>query len=232
MSGNTTPSPPGAGAPPPPGTGTPSTPGTGTPSKPAASAPHGLAGFPMVRMVAGGWWVFMLRGATAILFGVLAFLFPGLGLVFILAFLAAWMVVDGVGSIYQATRPGATPGERSRTWLWIDGIIALLAAAAVLFAPGLSALGLVIVTGVWLLMAGVTRLLLAFRLSSVLLGLLGALNILIGAWLIARPGPGLLAVIWLIALEAIAMGVIMIGLGWRLRRIHDDPHHQPGQTKI
>ena len=206
--------------------------GQATPPVPEGTPAHSLAGFPLVRVMAGSWWVFMLRGVAAILFGLLAFIFPGLGLVFILAFLAGWMVIDGVGSIYQATRGGHPTGERSRTWLWIDGIIALLAAAVVLFAPGISALGLVVVTGAWFLVAGVARLMLAFRLSSVLLGLLGALNILIGAWLILRPGPGLLAVIWLVALEAIAMGALMIGLGWRLRRIHNDPHHQPGQTTI
>ncbi|MBX9698524.1 MAG: HdeD family acid-resistance protein [Acetobacteraceae bacterium] len=199
-----------------------------TPSPPA----HHLAGFPLVRLMARGWWVFVLRGVAAILFGILAFLFPGLGLVFILAFLAAWMVVDGVGSIYQAVNHGPDTAGRSRTWLWIDGIIALGAAAVVLFMPGIAGLGLVIVAGAWFLLAGITRLVLAFRLSSILLGILGALNILIGAWLIARPGPGLLAVIWLIALEAIVMGALMIGLGFRLRRIHDDPHHREGQTRI
>jgi uncharacterized membrane protein HdeD (DUF308 family) len=66
----------------------------------------------------------------------------------------------------------------------------------------------------------------------VLLGLLGALNIVIGAWMLLRPGPGLLAVIWMVGLEAIAMGVIMIGLGWRLRRIHNDPSQGAVQTRI
>jgi uncharacterized membrane protein HdeD (DUF308 family) len=203
------------------------------PSPSPAEAPghHSLAGFPAVRLMARSWWVFVLRGVAAILFGLLAFVFPGLGLVFILAFLAGWMVIDGVGSIYQATR-SHPPGERSRTWLWIDGIIALLAAAVVLFMPGVSAFGLVIVTGAWFLVAGLARLMLAFRLSSVLMGLLGAVNVLIGAWLIISPGSGLLAVIWLVALEAIAMGALMVGLGWRLRGIHADPHHQPGQTRI
>lgn len=194
--------------------------------------PLGLAGFPMVRMMARGWWVFVLRGAMSILFGLIAFLFPGLGLVAILAFLAAWMVVDGVGSIYQAVTHGADPGGRSKAWLWIDGLIAIGAAAVVLFMPAAAGFGLVIVTGAWFLVAGLARLMLAFRLSSVLLGVLGAVSILIGAWLILRPGPGLLAVIWLIGMEAVFMGVLMIGLGLRLRRIHADPHQQPGQTRI
>lgn len=197
-----------------------------------AAAPHSLAGFPAIRLMARSWWIFVLRGAVSILFGLVAFLAPGIGLVLILAFLAAWMIVDGVGSLLQAVRHGADPGGRSRIWLWIDGLVSLGAAMVMLFMPGVSALGLVIVTGAWFLLAGIARLMLALRLSSVLLGILGALSILIGAWLVARPGPGILAVIWLIGMEAVAMGALMIGLGWRLRRIDTDPHHVAAQTPL
>jgi uncharacterized membrane protein HdeD (DUF308 family) len=192
----------------------------------------GRLGAQLVRQAAGSWWVFMLRGVAAIIFGILIFLFPGLGLAFILTFLGAWMAIDGIGSIYQAVKGGHPTGERSRTWLWIDGIISLLTAAVILFAPGVSAIGLLIVTAAWLLLSGGARLMLAFRLSSVLLGLLGALNIVIGAWMLLRPGPGLLAVIWMVALEAIIIGAIMISLGWRLKHIHQNPHQEAGQTRI
>ena len=206
--------------------------GNTTPPLPESGLLTGRFGMQLVRQAAGSWWVFLLRGVAAIIFGVLVFLFPGLGLAFILAFLGAWMALDGAGSIYQAVKGGHPTGERSRTWLWIDGIISLVAAAVILFAPGVSAIGLLIVTAAWFLLSGGARLMLAFRLSSVLLGLLGALNIAIGAWMLLRPGPGLLAVIWMVGLEAIAMGVIMIGLGWRLRRIHNDPSQGPAQTRI
>ena len=206
--------------------------GNVTPPPPDSRLLAGRLGFQVVRQVAGNWWIFMLRGVAAIIFGILVFLFPGLGLAFILAFLGAWMALDGIGSIYQAVKGGHPTGERSRTWLWIDGIISLLAAAVILVAPGVSAIGLVIVTAAWFLLSGGARLMLAFRLSSVLLGLLGALNIVIGAWMLMSPGPGLLAVIWMVGLEAIAMGAIMIGLGWRLRRIHNDPTQGSAQTRI
>jgi uncharacterized membrane protein HdeD (DUF308 family) len=206
--------------------------GNATPPGPESMLLSGRLGIQLVRQTAGSWWVFMLRGVAAIIFGLLVFLFPGLGLVFILAFLGAWMLFDGMGSIYQAVKGGHPTGERSRTWLWIDGIISLAAAAVMLLAPGVSAIGLLIVTAAWFLLSGGARLMLAFRLSSVLLGLLGAVNIVIGAWMLMRPGPGLLAVIWMVGLEAIIMGAIMISLGWRLKHIHQNPHQDAGQTKI
>ena len=206
--------------------------GNATPPVPESMLLSGRLGIQLVRQTAGSWWVFMLRGVAAIVFGLLVFLFPGLGLVFILAFLGAWMLFDGMGSIYQAVKGGHPTGERSRTWLWIDGIISLAAAAVMLLAPGVSAIGLLIVTAAWFLLSGGARLMLAFRLSSVLLGLLGALNIVIGAWMLLRPGPGLLAVIWMVALEAIIMGAIMVTLGWRLKHIHQNPQQEAGQTRI
>lgn len=70
---------------------------------------------------------------------------------------------------------------------------------------------------------GVLRLVLAFRIGSVLMGLLGAVAILLGAWLIAAPGPGLLTLIWMVGLQAMMAGGLLLGLGWRLRRVHHDP---------
>lgn len=179
---------------------------------------------PLIRRMARSWWVFVLRGAVSILFGLVAFLMPGLGLSVLLTFLAAWMLLDGVGSIYQAATQGDDASSSSKAWLWIDGIMALGAGIFILAMPGAAAFGLVIATGAWFVVGGIARLMLAFRASSFLLGALGAIGVLVGAWLIVSPGAGLLAVMWLIGMEAIAIGALMIGFGWRLRRVHNDPH--------
>jgi uncharacterized membrane protein HdeD (DUF308 family) len=192
-----------------------------------------LGRFPVVRMLARNWWLFLLRGVAGILFGIVALLMPGLGLAFILGFLAAFLAVDGASSIAQAWRGGADP-QKSKTWLWIDGIASLVAAAALLLLPVVSAVVLVLMVAAWSIVAGITRLVLAFRSGSVMLGLIGALAILVGAWMVVAPGPGLLALIWLVAFQAMFAGALFIGLGWRLRRIANDPNgpdseaHQPG----
>jgi len=186
-----------------------------------ANQPSLTGRFPLVRQMARGWWVFVLRGVVAILFGLMAFLAPGAGLAFILGALAAWMVLDGVSTLYQAVKG---PPERHGFWFWVDGIFSLVAAFAVLALPGISALTLVLITGFWSIAIGVARLVMAFRLGSVLMGLFGAISVLIGFWLVVNPGPGLLALVWLVGIQAVTAGALMIGLGWRLRRIHHDPH--------
>jgi len=185
-------------------------------------SPPSLTGrFPMVRSMAQGWWVFMLRGAVAILFGLLAFLNPGTGLAFILGILAAWMMIDGIGTLYQAYK-GTT--QKHRAWVWLDGIVSLVAGITVLFAPGMSALLLVFVTGFWAIATGGIRIYMAFRIGSILLGVMGAISIFFGAWMVLNPGPGLLALVWIIGFEAIMLGAVMLGFGWRLRKIANDPH--------
>ena len=163
---------------------------------------------------------FLLRGVLSIGFGVLAFLAPALGLAVVLGFLAAWMALDGVGTLYQAM---AGPPERHGIRFWVDGLVSLAAAAALLAAPLVSALALVLVTGFWSIAVGVIRLVMAFRLGSVLMGLFGAVSVFIGAWLISAPGPGCGA-IWMVGIQAILMGGLLCWLGWRLRRVAHDPH--------
>lgn len=184
--------------------------------------------FAEVRALAQGWWLFLLRGVVGILFGLVALLLPGIGLALILGFLAAFLAIDGVSSIIQAVRGGA---GRSRTWLWVDGIASLAAAMALLLLPAVSAVLLVVMVGAWSLVVGVMRLVLAFRSGSIMLGLLGALAVLVGAWMIVSPGLGLLALIWVVAAQAIIAGALFLALGWRLRRVAHDPHGpevQPG----
>jgi len=182
-------------------------------------APHGLPGHDKVALLRGmarHWWAFVLRGAAAILFGVLAIAYPGLGLVTLLAFLAAWLAIEGAATIWQAI---AGRGEGHGAWTWLDGLLSLAAALALLLAPGLSVFVLVLMAGAFAVATGLARIILAFRAADVLLGLLGAVTLLFGALLLARPGPGLLALVWVVALEAIAMGVILVALGFRLKRL-------------
>lgn len=191
-----------------------------------ATLPAAEGRFRMIRALASGWWLMLLRGVVSILFGVFAFLAPGLGLAVILGTLAAWLALDGAFTLWQAVtgRPAMLGVRRPGTgWLWVDGLISLLAAAVLLLMPVASAIVLVLLVGGWSIAAGVFRLVLAWRSGSWLLGLWGALSVAVGLWLVAAPGAGLLALIWLVAIQAVAGGLLLVGLAFRLRRVHHDP---------
>jgi uncharacterized membrane protein HdeD (DUF308 family) len=50
------------------------------------------------------WWVLALRGAIALLFGVLALVWPGLTLLWLVALFAAYALLGGVASVMGAVR--------------------------------------------------------------------------------------------------------------------------------
>ena len=181
-------------------------------------APYGLPGHARVLILQGmarHWWAFVLRGAAAIAFGVLTLLNPGLSIFALLALLAAWLAVEGGATIWQAIAGKGPHGG----WTWLDGLLSLAAAAALLLAPGLSLFLFVLMAGGLAVAVGVARIVLAFRAADVLLGLLGAVTVLFGAVLLTRPGQGLLALVWIVAIEALVMGAILVALGFRLKRL-------------
>ncbi|WP_342453025.1 DUF308 domain-containing protein [Pararoseomonas indoligenes] len=49
------------------------------------------------------------------------------------------------------------------------------------------------------------------------------MGILFGIWLASAPGAGLLALIWVVAIQAVLGGILLVSLAFRLRRVHHDP---------
>lgn len=168
------------------------------------------------------WWLLGLRGVAAILFGILAFALPGITLAVLVLLFGAYALVDGVLSIITAFRGDA----HHRVWLAVEGVIGVLAGLVAFAYPGLTALVLLYIIAVWAILTGILEIFIALRVRRAIsneLGLIigGILSVLFGIVLIAFPGTGALAVIFLIGAYAIFFGIAMLALAWRLR-----DHHQ------
>src|SRR4029078_10192801 len=81
-------------------------------------------GSAMVHALAKNWWLLLLRGIAAIVFGVLAFAWPGLTLSRCILFYGAFALVDGVLAIVAAVTGGA---PAPRWWLAIVGLFGIAA---------------------------------------------------------------------------------------------------------
>ena len=97
--------------------------------------------------------------------------------------------------------------------------------------PAITALVLVLFVGIWAIMTGLFEIWAAIRLREQIkgefwLGLAGVISVLFGTYVIIFPGAGILSVLWLIAIFAIAFGISLIGLGWRLRGINERMRHE------
>src|SRR5262245_39565865 len=163
----------------------------------------------------------VLRGACAILFGVLAFTWPGVTLGALVLLYGAYAFADGVLAF-----AAAISGSVGKPWwvLLLEGVVSIAAAGAAVFYPGLTAIVLLYVIAAWAIVKGVFQITAAIQLrkeieGEVWLGLAGLASLFFGVVPFARPGPGALAVVWIIGAYAIAFGVLLVALGFRLKAL-------------
>jgi len=170
--------------------------------------------------LAKNWWLLLLRGLFAILFGVTAFAWPGLTLALLIIMWGAYAGVDGLFSILAAIKGGSPV---PRWWLVITGLLGIGAAAVCFVNPGITALVLVMLIAWWSIVRGIFEIIGAIQLRKEIQGewwlvLSGLCSIAFGAFILARPGAGALALVWLISSFAIVFGVILVALSLRLRK--------------
>ncbi|MBV8678596.1 MAG: HdeD family acid-resistance protein [Planctomycetaceae bacterium] len=174
----------------------------------------------MVIVLARNWWALVLRGLFAVLFGIIALAWPGITLGALVLLYGAYALADGVFAI-ASVMAGRTWG---RPWwsLLVEGLVGIAVGIMTFAWPGITALVLLYLIAAWAFVTGIFEIVAAIRLREEirgewLLALSGILSVLFGVALVIWPGAGALALIWVIGAYAIAFGVLMIALGFRLR---------------
>jgi uncharacterized membrane protein HdeD (DUF308 family) len=173
-------------------------------------------------MMAVRWWVFLVRGLCGIAVGIVAFTQP---LVTLFALIVAWgalAIADGAAALWAGWTDRY--GDEWLTPLAISGVVSVLAAFAALMWPGITALVLLAIVASWSIVRGMFEVWAAIRLRRLianewLLALNGLLSVVFGMVLLARPGAGLITIVYLIGGFAIVSGVLLVSLSIRLRRV-------------
>lgn len=183
----------------------------------------------MLTTLTRNWWVVVLRGVFAVLFGIGALLWPGFTLAALVLVWGAYAIVDGIFALTAAIVGGTGERGGSRWAFLFIGLVSLGAGVIALVSPGITALALLFVIAAWAIVHGVLEIIAAVHLRKViehewLLGLAGAASIFFGLLLMLRPGAGALALLWAIGGFAIVFGALTIALGLRLRGLR---HHHP-----
>ncbi len=168
------------------------------------------------------WWVFVLRGVVAVLFGLLAFLRPGITLEVLVLLVAFWALFDGVLALVGSV--GAAEAREPWWPLVLIGLLGVAAGILILRWPGIAALTLLFVIAYWSILKGILEIVAAIRLRHLveregwyIFG--GILSVAFGVLLVMYPGSGLLALVWLIGLYAVVYGIAQWLLGFRLKRL-------------
>jgi uncharacterized membrane protein HdeD (DUF308 family) len=194
----------------------------------------GMPGGPMrdvIAVFARNWWLFLVRGIAAVVFGILAIVLPGITLTALAILFGIYALVDAAGSFASAFQHREDAGHRALHVL--EGLVALAVGAIAIVWPGITALALVVLIGIWAVATGIAEIAAAIRLRRVitnewLLGLSGALSIAAGVVVFVWPNAGAVAISWVIGIYAIVFGIVLIWFGVRLRSMHSTG--EPGRV--
>jgi uncharacterized membrane protein HdeD (DUF308 family) len=166
------------------------------------------------------WWLFLLRGIAAIVFGVLAVAWPGATVIALMAFVAAYALVDGIVTTGAAVRMRTL---FDRWWLLlIQGLISIVFGVLAFFNPALSLLYIVISVSLWMLFAAAAQFMLARAQKAMgapsawsIAG--GVLSFALAVVAVVFPGLTVATVIVLIAWFALAFGIVNVVVAFRVR---------------
>jgi uncharacterized membrane protein HdeD (DUF308 family) len=172
----------------------------------------------MVTTLAHNWWTLVLRGLAAIIFGILAYLWPGITFTVLVLFFGAYVLWDGIFALIGAFRTQA-----ARRWpLILEGLVGIIAGLLTFLWPGAATFALLVIIGAWAVVTGIFEIIAAIRLREEIEGewlllIGGLLSVLFGIALVIWPTAGLVAVTWVIGAYSILFGILLMVLGFRLR---------------
>lgn len=170
--------------------------------------------------LARNWWAVVFRGVAALAFGLIAVYYPPTTLTALVLLFGAYALVDGVFAFVAAVRAAA----RHERWgaLILEAISGVAAGVLTFVWPAMTAFLLLYLIAAWAIITGVFEVVAAVRLRREIAGewmlaLSGIASVAFGVLLVVYPSSGALVVVWVIGLYALLFGVLLVGLGLRLR---------------
>ncbi len=170
----------------------------------------------------GLWWLVLLRGILAILFGLFALFAPGTALLALVFVFAAYAILDGVTALVVGIRHR----KEDPHWGWhlVQGVVSVLAGIIAFAWPGVTVLAILFVIAFWSIVGGIAEVVESFMMRKrggegwgwMLAA--GIVSVLFGIVLLVSPGAALITLLWLVGIYAVVFGVIIVVWAVRLRR--------------
>jgi len=186
----------------------------------ASTKINSASDFPSPETLVQNWWLFTLRGIFAIVFGLLALIFPGPTMLSLVILFSAYMLVDGIFGIISAVR--AIRRKEDRWGLLIfEGLIDIAVGILAFLWPGITVVAFVLLVGAWAIVTGAVMTAAGFRLNVShgrwWLVLSGLLSLGFGTLLVIIPLIGAVVLTWWIGAYALAFGVALVIFSFKLR---------------
>lgn len=158
-----------------------------------------------------------LRGVAAIVFGLLAVLWPSVTALALALLFGAYAFISGALHLAEGFSRGRS--GRTRTALILTGLVGIAIAVVTLFWPDITALALAVLIGIWAITVGVLQIVAATLLPrGGLLAVAGVLSVIAGVLVLLRPDEGAVAIARVIGVYAIIAGILLLVAAFRVRR--------------
>lgn len=164
------------------------------------------------------WWVMVVQGIVAVLFGIVAIFWPGLTLTVLVYLFGAFILIIGIADLISGVLRISRGG-----WGWfvqiLLGILGVGVGIYLIRHPLASFATIILLIGLVLIVRGVIDIVMSFLAGDkrpsarVLLGIGGLLSLVIGVIILNQPVAGGVAFVWLIGLYAIIVGVLLFATG-------------------
>jgi uncharacterized membrane protein HdeD (DUF308 family) len=180
----------------------------------------------LAKAISRYWWLALVRGVVAIMFGLIAFSRPGATLAALLLFFGGFALIDGVLTVCLAI--AARKSDEDWWVVLLEGVVAVLFGVLVFMRPGMTSLALLYLIGAWAVVTGALRVVMAIYLRREIhgegwLAAGGILSILFGVLMFASPATGALALLFVIGAWALVQGASMLAVAFKLKHLHEGP---------
>lgn len=173
----------------------------------------------MARILIGNWRALAWRGVAAILFALIAFVWPGITAAALVLLFAVYALIDGIFAIVAGVRLARVHARSGP--LLLEGVLDLVIAFIAFVWPGETLVALIYLVALWAVLTGVALIaagIAMIRLNGEwLLVLSGLLSVLLGIVLFIQPGAGAIALSWWLGAYAFLFGISLISAALRLR---------------
>ena len=176
--------------------------------------------YPASSMPSIAWGALAIRGILAVIFGLVALLWPEVTL---LTLVQLFALVGGIFALVFVFAFGQA--DRSVRWLVrLEGVLGIVLGAATFFWPEAAALTLLYIIAAWAIITGVLQIVAAVGLRRAISGewaliLGGVASVIFGVLLAVWPREGLLALVWIFGIYALVFGITQLVLAYRVRKM-------------
>jgi uncharacterized membrane protein HdeD (DUF308 family) len=165
------------------------------------------------------WWILLLRGIFAIIFGLIALFSPGLVLETLLLFFGILAIVSGVFLIIDALIVSG-----NRVLRILEGILWVIIGILLLAQPIISLEIIMFVIAFWAIVIGIIQVIFSIKLRTVIknewMGILnGLFSFLFGILIIINELAGAIAIVFVFGIFTLLYGVTSISLSFRVKGI-------------